>query len=495
MKKYNPILILLCLVFFESSAQENSLPQLSKEMMYEDFDYLCMVMKEANPQLEIRKIVTGHNILQSIQEYRTSIDTITNIQSFLFLIRRVLALCQDQHLSIIVPPSNYQKNIDDFIINRNIIYNEILNANFPYTLSIFKYFRGYYYYYIPAIISKINSNKKYPVQIGDKLLSVNNNNNIDDFVLEKHMNNISWDTQLNKFYASYMAIPITCDNILFQHKNKKIQINHAVHGIGKGNYSSTVNTPHVIYLEKNKILFIRIPEMNNDDLEFYKKQIIEKAKGKVIEKVILDIRGNEGGNDNLWREILRMIIDKALRTRIHFIVNKSDFLKDYFYNILDINIDNKPIITLPILANAQFIELYNETDTIIPSENSICYSDKIYILQDENTFSAASSLMRVANELPDRFVTIGEHTGKFCGRGINPILFVLPHSKIVFRMSVVLDYVNVNTVYDFYHDKIMYPIEMSPQQWYDCNITEKKRYSDQFLYKKDPMFQKAMEIK
>jgi hypothetical protein len=492
--KYKFFIFLFGLNLFYANAQKDTVSQLSKQMMFEDFDYLYSVIKEINPQVGIRKIVTGYDILENIQKHRTLIDTITTLPSFLHLISKTLNLCQEQHISMITPPYGYQKNIDSSTIKLNKIYAGMLTSNPAFwEMPILKYHQGNYYCYIPAIISNTNNNRKIRVPIGTQLISINNQS-IDNY-FNNFVSDISWDVRLNKFYLPLATIPISCNEITLQYKSGKIKkIEGRLFLSVKRNYSLTVNTPYVIYLENKNILFIRIPDMDYGNLEYYKQEIIQQTQKKTVKKVVIDIRSNGGGNDAVWVEILRTIIDSPLKTRYHFIAKENSFVKEYFRNILAYNIDSNAVISLPMLNDETFIEVYKETDTIFPSDNSIHYSGKIYVLQDENTFSAAGSLVRVANEISNRFVTIGEQTGKMCGRGLNPVIVVLPHSKITFRMIAVLDFVNVQTPYDFYHDKVMNLIEITPQQWYDCNITEKRRYSSKFLYDKDPFFQKVLEM-
>ena len=70
---------LACFMLSMSAFSQDSL---TKEQMYEDFDHFCYIMKNANPQLEVRKRVTGVDIMGKIYEKRALIDTISDDRYF-----------------------------------------------------------------------------------------------------------------------------------------------------------------------------------------------------------------------------------------------------------------------------------------------------------------------------------------------------------------------------------------------------------------------------
>jgi len=86
-------------------------------------------------------------------------------------------------------------------------------------------------------------------------------------------------------------------------------------------------------------------------------------------------------------------------------------------------------------------------------------------------------------------------TGKLLGRGATPSVFILPNSRFIFSMELLLDAAGVTKAEDFYHDHIDYPVTPSIEYykyWYDPNrpyvIDEKA------MYEHDEVFLKALEI-
>ena len=72
-------------------------PTLTKQQMYEDFDELIHILKEGNPQLSIRQVVTGYNQLDSVKLLRFAIDTIEDYYRFIQLLDDVLDYMFDIH--------------------------------------------------------------------------------------------------------------------------------------------------------------------------------------------------------------------------------------------------------------------------------------------------------------------------------------------------------------------------------------------------------------
>jgi hypothetical protein len=85
-------LSILCIVLIQSSAicGQSSLPILSKQQMYADFDTLYNILSTTNPHDFVRKKVNGYAMLDSIKALRKEIGDIATTESFYWLINRAL---------------------------------------------------------------------------------------------------------------------------------------------------------------------------------------------------------------------------------------------------------------------------------------------------------------------------------------------------------------------------------------------------------------------
>lgn len=499
MKKLIKIFLLSIVVFMSNisvQAQEK-LPTLTQQQMQEDFNYFCKIIQDVNPQLTVRKKVTGVNILKNIQSLQSELDTITQIENFYLLIEKALNLCHDMHASITTASYETRKDIDKKIMALNELYYQTveemgLDASMP--MSVLKYYKGGYYFYTP--MENYYNNEKTQFNVGDRLLEIDGIP-MDDYILKINQyrnNTTAWDHELKKFFSIRPSFPSNS----FTVKNSDGQTKT----IRKGgtsinsNQSRTVSSPQVIYFADTKILFIRVPAMDVDLIEYFDKEIPKVADNKEIAKVVIDVRANGGGNDSVWRSLLTKIIKEPVIIKQKLLVKNTPMVREHFKEILNRNIDQRPVVTIPFLDNETFIDFDDDPIvTLQPAENSIQYSGKIFVLFDERSYSSTLSLLEVVNQNPDRMASVGELGGNMGGQGGNPAMFVLPHSKITFRIDAMLDYYDVKNAGDFFHNKIMYPVKTTVQEYSDCMLTEEERYSKAFLYNKDPMFKRVLEIK
>jgi hypothetical protein len=132
--------------------------------------------------------------------------------------------------------------------------------------------------------------------------------------------------------------------------------------------------------------------------------------------------------------------------------------------------------------------------TVKGNEQNLGYNGIIYLLVDEDVYSSAGAFSSFSTKT-DRIKTIGMPTGKLLGMGATPNLFILPHSRLIFRMHLMLDATNVKSAECFYHDRVTYSLTPSIEYykyWYD---PERSISIDkETMYDRDKVFIKAIEI-
>jgi hypothetical protein len=97
----------------------------------------------------------------------------------------------------------------------------------------------------------------------------------------------------------------------------------------------------------------------------------------------------------------------------------------------------------------------------------------------------------------DNIVSVGETTGKLLGFGVTPVFFTLPNSCFTFQLEPVLDLSNATTLWDYYHDNVEIPVDISVAQrvhYFNYSI-QGDIYSKEYLFNYDPVFQKMLEQK
>ena len=472
------IIILFVFISTIGFSQENQ--PLSKSQMYADFDFLVSKIEQVSPHLIPKKILFKDSILTKIKGYRKEIDTINSSTSFWYLISRSLQTCQDGHTSIRTK-------------NENFTAFKNFKLNLP-----FKYINGDYISIKPfSYLGKV-----YP--IGTIVTKVNG------VFINKFMQSqtqfryfMKFDVSRKQYYydAFYTTdvialagkINITLQNLDNTNSQLKLKTSDTI-SILKTNadYSSI---KYVDYWQAEKILYIRVPAMDYDDIDFYKSQIINQAKDKQIDKIIIDIRNNLGGSDAVWKEIYETIIDKPVSYSLKLIGNNPNYMLDEYLNEHEIDLNKIKKEKLSYLDNKEYYVFADEITTLNPTEYSIHHKGKIIVIGNENIYSSAGSCMLLPNSNKnDNFISLGRKTGRFLGGGFDPIEMKLPNSKIDFSIEPAIDVTNCKKTIDIMHDNYEYEIPISIKEFEDKFNYNGSIWSKEFMLQNDPFIKKAIEL-
>ena len=195
-----------------------------------------------------------------------------------------------------------------------------------------------------------------------------------------------------------------------------------------------------------KIGYIYLPQMYGVYGEITEKDIESDMKiiGDYINKLedykalIIDIRGNSGGDDMYWRSIVSKVASDDIESK-GYLAFRSDnkIMKDYV-DKREIRVDSIDNLPKELLENApkdimtDFSE-FMESTVVIESDNKSKFKGNIYLLVDDAVYSSSESFSIFCKD--SGFATlIGEKTGGD-GGGIDPILFDLENSVLIIRMA------------------------------------------------------------
>jgi hypothetical protein len=503
MKKLTSIILfalLLCTTNL-SFAQE---PTLTKKQMYKDFDQLVRIIEDCNVQLPVRKLITGIDNLKEIKKLRNNIDTITNFESFRQLISDAIYLVKDPHIDITTtyyPEFDKLNNIDTTAINQ---LNQFFNSREKRNERMIYHFKNYspipaikiegnYYYYGNFIFHNQNKDS---LKIHFMKLLTYNGQEFQKYVDENFQGNI-WDYDKKKYIYPYVRLKKDAviegeqDGIRYKFNLNdypmvdmgSIITNIELKGIPKR--KEWDDNKIVKYIERDSILYIYLPTMvtGNGDSLFY-SQIKHIGKGKKINKVVIDVRGNSGGDDLTWYNTLKAIVKDTLPYKVKLAFNDSRKMREYYSNDYEVEkikwLDNKKL------------RIINIDTYLAPDTNSINFDGKIFILSDAGTYSAGHSIVTYADQLK-QLVSIGTKTGHIVGFGLMAPLFQLNNSKLAFRLACVMDITNCKKPIDVYHDTK--EIEIFPtfeERVY--TLTDLDTKSEEYLYKYDSWFRKVLEL-
>lgn len=197
-------------------------------------------------------------------------------------------------------------------------------------------------------------------------------------------------------------------------------------------------------LEKAKVAYLSIHSFNTFNIQGDMKVIKPYLQSiKNYKTLIIDIRGNGGGDSSYWADnIVPMLINKPLDDTQYLAFRGGSFVEQFIkcrfgfgYKKLEpiSNIYKENLKNLPPEVKEEF-KYYSQNKIHYEPKNSIGFSGRIYLLVDGNVFSSAEAFAAFAKSTG--FATlVGERTGGD-GIGFDPAVCVLPNSGYVFRFTL-----------------------------------------------------------
>jgi hypothetical protein len=435
------------------------IPVLTKSQMYADFDTLSYLIKYVYPYYSVKEQLSNANYSEELAKLRSQIANVEQPEDFIWILQKALILVHDGHVSIAHPDiigyairENNKTDLGFKITPENIVCSykyyllthDSLNSKIKIGMR-FKYLDGKYYSYRPFKYK----NQIYPEGL---LLKSINGMSIDSYINQYHagMRGVGYDYKNKKYFGDFFFISPDFLNqrthiLVFEDDKKNIlqdtfYVDVPVENLSQKREPQT-NEP-AVFTVQDSILYIRMPYMWGDE-DFYTQEI-HKLYNEKIQKIVIDVRSNGGGADMFWKNILSHIISDTLRQDIAlYAPNPIKEINDFLLK------RNKADQTdyLPLL-NRELTRIYKNQEKIPPHENSIGFKGKIVLMQDEDSFSAAGSLLATAKG-NEQITSIGYNMGSIGGRGLGPLLFELPNTKMLVRIAFVIDYSGINEITDF----------------------------------------------
>lgn len=209
-------------------------------------------------------------------------------------------------------------------------------------------------------------------------------------------------------------------------------------------YNPPMNTSDNVetkILKDNEIAYVKVLGFGYDDIENDGKILLPFYESiNDYPHLIIDIRGNGGGSDRYWNENIALpLITKEYTLQTLLLYNNTPQIMEY------IGLDNFEEMSVPLeeikndlpnlnqddrkyLTDAVVIEQYIEPET--PSE----FNGKIWLLVDGDVYSSSESFT-MACKLTGFATIIGTNTGGD-GMGIDPMMFSLPNTGLIWRNSI-----------------------------------------------------------
>jgi len=494
--------------------KQSVVPKLSKTQMYADFDTLISIIKRCNPQYLVRKEVTGYNMITAMNAQRGFIEKCHNTNKFIKLLVNILHLTLDEHCGIGYHDVWGYKDIYANEIKVNNITDKEFGINFHYRDDVFWHFypeiffiyaHGKYFLQNKVVFFRKSDSMVLP--LGTEIISYNNQP-INIYLDSIKTRGSRWDFDKKNYYNNTLIVNNKKNSIGYYKGNILEEFQFTDFTQEEVEWNSSTAEYRLHWFDKDSVLYFRIPTMQTIDIPelmkmkeyfpeftipewklYFEKNVLSYAT-KPIKSIIIDIRGNEGGNDLAWKELLLGLIIKTPIKYPFCLVTCND--NDVFLRYPPET--NKKVAFDFLNTSYQFCVFEEEIDTIKPSINNLGYDGIIYLLVDEDCYSSALGFASL-NTKTERIKTVGMPTGKIGGQGVAASAFMLPHSKFIFTLHLFLDASCVTKTEDFYHDQVTYPVTPSIEYykyWYD----PKRPYTidEKAMYERDEVFIKVLEV-
>lgn len=521
MKQYL-LIITVCLFIACSTSKHQSrnpenLPKLSYAQMLEDHDSLVSYIRQTSPIIYYNKEVRGIDFEKQAKHLRSQINKKTTTDEFLQIIQKTINVAQDGHTSRLGKssldnlikywiPSGSVKNIDSSATKNSYQYADYFkNANYSKLDLNLIYTSGEYYNLLPFKYKEIS----YPASM--KLISCNGIE-IHRYVagLTELVSPLRWDRTNNRTYEeTFYAHPENYRNgvlkLVFLDKGnnkyhldiaKKDSLSILQEKNWKYGYNNNNDTLITHYFKEKGIFYAKVPMMKEELGDSVKQKLEAIILKNKVNSIVIDIRGNGGGSDNTYSRFLKSVVQDTLKLNIVVGRNFSPYNQEYFKINRD-SVERRQSHTFkvdnPTLKGIEMYYIKQSYSFVVPEKVKLPFTGKIYILQDRYIYSSASNLSSLANN-SEQLISIGQTPDLFGGLQTNPIVMMLPYSKLIFRVEPQIDLTNIKTVSDIFQNHVEYPVPYTIEHLHLRTTTKANIYGKEFLLNQDPMFKKVLEL-
>lgn len=349
-----------------------------------------------------------------------------------------------------------------------------------------KYENGNYLTYYPLQVNKKT------IPIGAKIVKVDGLD-IHQYVLNNldKIPSVSYDYNLRRFFSEYFFYSFIYSDSTSHEINFSTDIDSSYSVIFDmkqypkiiGYSMLSINLVDVKYFKEDRTLYIRLWDMKSSVKHL--RKIRKFGSHKKIDRVVVDIRDNGGGNDVVWKEIFEELIDVG-ETQNRDVVVRNCSLSKTVLQLKDTSITRSFLGEDYIKLDTRMLE------TLIPSSTSISFKKKIILIFNGNIFSSAGSCAAVATN-SDKFITVGTPVFKPIGVGVTPAYVMLPNSGLVVQIDLTMDITNAQKVEDLFL-KPRVDIDQSIYNYGNWMSKFGNRWHWSYLKKNDPYYQRAVSV-
>jgi len=435
--------IIISLLYLNSYSQKHK----QNNELIADFEYLFASLKQSSISMDIYSEEHNVNIDSIYALLKSELVENCTFNEFVKQSRILFNISADLHNGFVssgsfssllpylpdderkaslkrIDTTQYKKADDNYL--KVLSYNKSKRSCLKYIR--FRYFKGKY---IVLCTTIINGQE---IPYGSEIIKINGQN--PNEIVKNNCNRyfLLKDIVSDNYYTYNLL-----DNLLEERDTITISfikptgsvIESKITTTSQISYKSTLLTlgfvNSVFYLKDEKLLYIKYTFLG------YTSKLIDaikKYKNKDIKKVVIDVRNNGGGSDLDWINLLSFVLDTfEIKGNPKLLIKNTEEVRSQFRNM----------IIYDSLENNRLLEIDNDIlNYIKPNKNGLKYQGNIYCVVNRNTFSSALAFSSL-NQYADKFKIVGSELPYYGGFGATPMYFMLPNSKLIYRISASYD--------------------------------------------------------
>jgi hypothetical protein len=392
----------------------------SSESLLYDLDFLVKTAEDVHPNLYDR--YSKSEFEEALKKAKSQIDKPLSRKEFFLIVAPLMAKF-DGHTAIYTP----EKELNTYINSDGKL--------FPFDVMLET---------DSLFITKDYSQSK-EIPVGSEIIAINGVPSKE--ILQKLLSYESRETvdgrlaELSVRFRFRLWLVFGFDNE-FEIEYKDIASNqlvkHKVNGISKKDIDKqSPKRPKYSYKEVDgKIGILEFNEFSNqDDLDKFLAQTFQNIKDHNIEKLVIDIRNNGGGNYLLGEKLINYISTKHYKLVSKQEIKASKQTKKYIKKMqAPCFLCNLPVENFDKITNKVWDTRDGELTTVIfddvtPDAKNLKFKGKLYIATGPFTYSSAAVFANAASQY-NLGILVGEETG---GLGVfysDPYKFRLPNTKL-----------------------------------------------------------------
>ncbi|MFW9922017.1 MAG: S41 family peptidase [Candidatus Thorarchaeota archaeon] len=474
-------------VHFEMYLSDVNPYDMGKEEFLEDFEYFYQFIEDNYPYINVKERMLGYNWLDFKEEYLSRINACNNTKDFLTVMLDAVTALQNQHTHILNPSEvkTYHDGMIQYDVypQKEVINDQVVTANY-YWWSIYNDImneKGYQHYNLLMVYNKGEYEvvdgweawlDTYNLALGAKVVA------IDDVPIHEAVQNsyeesyLFYDFARNRSYIQYLTPRILKQTPNFTFENTTGEIidvtlfsNPSITYDGvnwRGYYPNLAEVATKLY-PAEKVGYMQVGGMAYDPAAYWNMMMNFYTAIADYDHLIIDIRGNYGGNDYFWCEnIVEPLLKQKLQNKLYLAFKDSATFSHYHRKAEKIYFQKtkSSFDYLPPEVLTKDYKIYKEHKLEYEPKNTVEFSGKITVLIDKCVYSSAEAFTVFCKNTG--FATlVGTNSG---GDGIGRrIYWALPHSKLVLSYSFALGLFGSGYSNEEYHT--------APDIYYetDCN--------------------------